>query len=141
MFCDVLGPNGNPIECDCRSLLQKTIHAAREKGVECSSATEIEFYLFKTEKTAKKTWFRSITPVIWILHHEDRGENIRREICLALEEMEGMGIPRELAHEDGPGQNEIDFRCADPLTAADNAVTFKWAVRTIAAGNGLWASF
>ena len=70
---------------------------------------------------------------------EDKGENVRREACLTLEQ---MGIrPESSHHEEGPGQNEIDFRSADPITAADNAVTFKSVVATVAAGNGLCADF
>ena len=69
----------------------------------------------------------------------DKGENIRREVCLTLEQ---MGIrPESSHHEEGPGQNEIDFRYADPVTAADNAVTFRTVVDTAAARNGLWADF
>ena len=70
---------------------------------------------------------------------EDKGENVRREICLTLEQM-GI-IPESSHHEEGPGQNEIDFRYSDPLTAADNAVTFKAVVKTVAARNGLYADF
>lgn len=70
---------------------------------------------------------------------EDRGENIRREVCLTLEQ---MGIqPESSHHEEGPGQNEIDFRYSDPLTAADNAMTFQTVVKTIARRNGLFADF
>ena len=53
----------------------------------------------------------------------DKGENVRREICLTLEE---MGIhPEASHHEQGPGQNEIDFKYSDAMTAADNLLTFK----------------
>ena len=70
---------------------------------------------------------------------EDKGENIRREICLTLEQ---MGIrPESSHHEQGPGQNEIDFRYSDPLTAADNALTFQTVVKAIALRNGLYADF
>lgn len=70
---------------------------------------------------------------------EDRGENVRREICLTLEQ---MGIrPESSHHEEGPGQNEIDFRYADALTAADNAMTFQRVVRTVAHMNGMAADF
>ena len=70
---------------------------------------------------------------------DDRGENIRREVCLTLEK---MGIrPESSHHEDGPGQNEIDFRYADALTAADNAQTFQRVVKTVADRNGLYADF
>ena len=70
---------------------------------------------------------------------EDRGENIRREICLTLEQMAIR--PESSHHEEGPGQNEIDFRYSDALTAADNAMTFQTTVKTIAYRNGLWADF
>ena len=139
LFCDVLGSNGAPIECDCRSLLKKAVTIAHERGVNCLFGTEIEFYLFRTDEDGEKTLIPFDNAGYMDIAPGDRGENIRREICLALEEM-GI-IPESSRHEDGPGQNEIDFRCSDPLTAADNAVTFKSAVRTIAAGNGLWASF
>ncbi|MBR5942767.1 MAG: type I glutamate--ammonia ligase, partial [Clostridia bacterium] len=67
------------------------------------------------------------------------GENIRREICLTLEQ---MGIrPESSHHEEGPGQNEIDFRYSDALSAADNALTFQTVVRTVARRNGLYADF
>ena len=70
---------------------------------------------------------------------EDKGENIRREICLTLEQ---MGIhPESSHHEQGPGQNEIDFRYSDPMTAADNALTFQTVVKAVALRNGLCADF
>ena len=70
---------------------------------------------------------------------DDKGENVRREICFNLLE---MGIsPESSHHEEGPGQNEIDFKYGAPLTAADNAVTFKSVVQTIARRNGLYADF
>jgi glutamine synthetase len=39
------------------------------------------------------------------------------------------------------GQHEINFKYADALVAADNTVTFKWVVRSIAAKYGLHATF
>lgn len=99
----------------------------------------MEFYLFKTDDDGKalnepydNAGYMDIAP-------EDKGENVRREICLTLEQM-GI-IPESSHHEEGPGQNEIDFRYSSPLTAADDAVTFKAAVKTVAARNGLYADF
>ena len=69
----------------------------------------------------------------------DKGEDIRREICLTLEE---MGIkPESSHHEQGPGQNEIDFKFDDAVASADNLQTFKTVVKAIASRNGLFASF
>ena len=85
-------------------------------------------------RACSPTWLSPISPSISAF-----GENVRREICLTLEQM-GI-IPESSHHEEGPGQNEIDFRYSDPLTAADNAVTFKAVVKTVAARNGLYADF
>jgi len=69
----------------------------------------------------------------------DKGENVRREICLSLEQ---MGIqPESSHHEQGPGQHEIDFKYSDALTAADDLMTFKTVVKAVASRNGLFASF
>ena len=70
---------------------------------------------------------------------DDQGEAIRRDICYALID---MGIhPETSHHEQGPGQNEIDFRYSDALTAADNTSTFKWVVKSLAMMSGMWADF
>ena len=69
----------------------------------------------------------------------DHGESTRREICMALEQ---MGFEIEASHHEvAAGQHEIDFRYADALTAADNIMTFKLAVKTLAQKNGLHATF
>ena len=70
---------------------------------------------------------------------DDRGVNVRREICLSLSEM-GI-LPESSHHEEGPGQHEIDFKYSDALEAADNSITFKTVVSAIAEQHGLWADF
>ena len=99
----------------------------------------MEFYLFRLDEYGDPTRIPYDRAGYMDIAPDDKGETIRREICLMLEQ---MGIqPESSHHESGPGQNEIDFRYSDPLTAADNAVTFHAAVRTVAAQNGLCASF
>ena len=108
-------------------------------GFSCRMGLRSEFYLFKTDDEGRPTsepWdeggYLDIAPL-------DRGENIRREICLTLEE---MGIqPESSHHESGPGQNEIDFRSSDALGTADNFITYKNVVSAISARNGVYASF
>ena len=139
MFCDITRPDGRVFEADTRHLLKVAVEDAQAAGYRFSFGAEMEFYLFKTDEHGEPTrepydhaGYMDIAP-------DDRGENIRREICLTLEQ---MGIrPESSHHEEGPGQNEIDFRYSDPLTAADNAVTFRSVVQTIAARSGLWADF
>ncbi len=99
----------------------------------------MEFYLFRRDEDGQPTRIPYDDAGYMDIAPADKGENVRREVCLTLER---MGIrPESSHHEEGPGQNEIDFRYADPLTAADNAVTFRTVVDTVAARNGLYADF
>ncbi len=139
MFCDISLPDGRDFEADGRKILENAVKDARAKGIEFFFGSEMEFYLFKrdeqgepTKEPYDKAGYMDIAP-------DDKGENVRREICLTLEQ---MGIkPESSHHEEGPGQNEIDFRYSSPITAADHAVTFRAVVNTIAARNGLFADF
>ena len=139
MFCHITYPDGTPFECDTRSLLKRAVADAAAAGLRFRFGAEQEFYLFELDENDQPTnrpydraGYMDIAP-------EDRGENIRREICLTLEQ---MGIrPESSHHEEGPGQNEIDFRYSDALAAADNTMSFQTAVRTVARRNGLFADF
>ena len=139
IFCTLTYADGTPIETDTRALLRQAVRYAQSKGFRFHFKSEMQFYLFKTDESGESTGvpydnagYMDIAPL-------DKGENVRREICLTLEQ---MGIqPESSHHEAGPGQNEIDFCYADPITAADNTVTFLSVVRTMAARNGLYADF
>ncbi len=139
MFCNIRYPDGRPYEKDSRTLLQNAVKAAKAQGIEFMFGTEIEFYLFKLDEKGEPTSMPFDRAGYMDIAPEDKGENIRREICFTLEQM-GMQ-PEASHHEEGPGQNEIDFHYSDAVTAADNAATFKWVVRTRAASNGLYADF
>ena len=139
MFCAVTRPDGTEIEADARSLLKRAVADAEAAGLTFTFGTEMEFYLFCRDENGEPTKIPYDEAGYMDIAPADKGENIRREVCLTLEQ---MGIrPESSHHEEGPGQNEIDFRYADPVTAADNAVTFRTVVDTAAARNGLWADF
>ncbi|WP_294428302.1 glutamine synthetase family protein [uncultured Treponema sp.] len=140
LFCDIKNPDGTPYKKDCRHLLKTaTAKIKAECGVDLQFGTEFEFYLFKLNENGEATKIPFDNAGYMDIAPEDKGENIRRNICFTLEQ---MGITPEASHhEEGPGQNEVDFRYSDPLTAADNASTFKWIVRTKAAESGLYADF
>ena len=56
--------------------------------------------------------------------------------------LEEMGFEIEASHHEiAPAQHEIDFQYADGLSTADNIMTFKMAVKTIAKRHGLHATF
>ncbi len=140
MFCNIFTPDGKPYEKDCRALLQNACRTLKDEcGLEMMVGTEVEFYLFKLDEKGEPTKLPFDRAGYMDIAPEDHGENIRRDICFTLEQ---MGITPEASHhEEGPGQNEIDFHYSDALTAADNVSTFKWIVNTKAAGNGLYADF
>ncbi len=139
MFCSITYPDGRPFECDTRTLLKNAVKDAADAGYTFYFGAEQEFYLFElddnnapTKTPYDKAGYMDIAP-------EDKGENVRREICLTLEQ---MGIfPESSHHEEGPGQNEIDFRYTEALSAADNVMTFQTVVKTTARRNGLYADF
>ena len=139
MFTNISYPDGTPFECDTRSLLKKAVEDARRAGYTFAFGAEQEFYLFELDEKNKPTKIPYDEAGYMDIAPEDRGENIRREICLTLEQ---MGIrPESSHHEEGPGQNEIDFRYSDPLTAADNTMTFQTIVKTVAHRNGVHVDF
>lgn len=139
MFCDISYPDGRVFECDTRGILKKAVAYAAERGYSFAFGAEMEFYLFKVDENGEPTKIPYDHAGYMDIAPDDKGEGIRCEICLMLEQ---MGIhPETFHHESGPGQNEIDFRYSDPLTAADNAITFNAVVRTVAAQNGLCANF
>lgn len=140
LFCDIKYPDGRPYEYDSRYILQKAVEKAKaEAGIEFKFGTEIEFYLFQLDQNGNPSKVPFDQAGYMDIAPDDKGENIRRDICFTLEQM-GI-IPEASHHEEGPGQNEIDFHYSDPVSAADNNSTFKWIVRTKAFGNGLCADF
>ena len=138
-YCDLYNADGTAYDLDSRRLLKETVDLLAERKIGFSVGLRSEFYLFQTDDDGVSTsrpidnaGYLDVAPL-------DRGENIRREICLTLEEMD---IQTEKSfHEKGPGQNEIDFKGSDALSTADNYMTFKNVVSVISARNGVSASF
>ena len=138
MICDIYTPEGEPFVGCPRATLKKVIAQAAAKGYAMKAGPEAEFFLFQTRngipttETHDAAGYFDLSPV-------DMGEDVRREIVLALE---AMGFHVEAAHHEvAPGQHEIDFRYDDALTTADNISTFRFIVKNVAARNGLHATF
>ncbi len=139
LICDVYTPDGKPFEGDSRYVLKKAIAKAKEMGYQIDVGPECEFFLFdldeagnETTDTKEKGSYFDIGPI-------DSGENARREMVLFLEDM-GFEIESSF-HADAPAQHEIDFKYDNALQSADNIVTFKLVVRTVARRHGLNATF
>ena len=139
LICDVYNPDGTPFIGDPRYILKRTLKRAEAMGFSFNVGPELEFFLFEadengmpTTRTADAAGYFDMAPI-------DRGGSVRREICLMLEE---MGFEIEASHHEvAAGQHEIDFRYEEALRAADNIMTFKMAVKTIAQMRGMHATF
>lgn len=139
MICSVRNPDGSPFDGDPRNVLERALETVKDMGLSLNVGPELEFFLFLTDeegnpstRTADQAGYFDLGPL-------DHGESTRREVALALEK---MGIEVEASHhETAAGQHEIDLKYAGALTAADNIMTLKLAVKTLAQRNGLHATF
>ena len=138
-ICDVYRPNGTPFEGDPRYILKRAIKEAESLGYVFEVGPECEFFLFNTDENAMPTTNTHEQAGYFDLGPVDFGENARRDMVLTLEE---MGFVIEASHHEvAPAQHEIDFRYDEALVTADNIMTFKLAVKTIAKRHGLHATF
>ena len=140
LICDVYNTDGTPFVGDPRYVLKRVIQKANDMGYDrFNVGPEAEFFLFKTDEEGKPTTQTNDEAGYFDLGPLDHGESTRREICMALEQMD---FEIEASHHEcAQGQHEIDFKYADALRTADNIMTFKLAVKTIAKRHGMHATF
>ncbi|MDO4547066.1 MAG: type I glutamate--ammonia ligase [Clostridia bacterium] len=139
LICDVYNPDGTPFVGDPRHVLRNQLERAAKMGYSFNVGPECEFFLFETTPDGKPTTRTGDDAAYFDLGPLDHGESTRREICLTLEQ---MGFEIEASHHEvAAGQHEIDFKYDEALRTADNIMTFKLAVKTLAQKNGLHATF
>lgn len=134
MFCDIHLPDGQPFAGDPRAVLRRQLERARALGYTFYVSPELEYFYFHDDRAPEPIdrggYFDQIA---------DEGSDLRRDTVLTLS---AMGIEVESSHHEiAPGQHEIALRYTDALTMADNAMTYRAAVKEIAAANGVYASF
>ena len=138
-LCDIYRPDGTPFAGDPRHVLKRTVQEAAEMGYQMDVGPEGEFFLFHTDDEGNPTTITHEKAGYFDVGPLDLGENARRDMILTLED---MGFVVEASHhEDAPAQHEIDFHYDEALKTADDIMTFKLAVKTIAKRHGLYASF
>lgn len=139
IICDVYKSDGTPFDGCPRNNLKRVLANAKEMGFTMNVGTEAEFFLFELDEEGRSTTITNDTAGYFSLDPEDMANDCRREI---IETLENMGYEIEASHHEvAEGQHEINFKYADALTCADNTVTFKWVVKSIAARYGLHATF
>jgi glutamine synthetase len=138
VICDVFTPGGQPFVGDPRTVLRRQVERARRLGYIVNMGPELEFFLFRRGEDGK------VAPLPHDLagyfdFSTDLAQEVRQDMVDALE---AFGISVEAAHHEvAAGQHEIDFQYSDALRTADNAITFKFALKAIAQQHGLYATF
>ena len=135
MFCDIMKPEGTPLEGDPRYVLKKNLKRAADLGYIYYVGPELEYFYFKDSKGCEpldEAGYFDMTP-------PDAAHDLRRETVTALEAM-GIGIDKS-HHEVATSQHEIDMRYTDALTMADNVMTYRFVVKEIAQRDGVYATF
>lgn len=139
LMCDIYTPEGVPFAGCPRSTLKRVIAEAGEMGFAMYAGPEPEFFLFERNEKGEPTTITHDKGGYFDLSPVDMGENARRDIVLALEE---MGFDIEASHHEvAPGQHEIDFKYTPVLRTADNIATFKFVTKSIALEHNLFATF
>lgn len=139
LICDIHNADGTPFEGCPRCNLKRMMKEASNLGYTMNMGPEVEFFLFKRDDENHPTTLKVDRAGYYDIGPDDLGEDIRAEIVLTLQE---MGFDIEASHHEvADSQHEIDFKYADILTAADNVVTFKIAVKALAAQYGMHATF
>ena len=139
IICDVYMADGTPFEGDPRYILKKQIEKAKQMGYIFNVGPECEFFLFHLDENGQPTTISHERAGYFDLGPNDLGENARRDMVLTLEDMD---FEIEASHHEvAPAQHEIDFKYEEALHTADNIMTFKLAIKTIAKRHGLFASF
>ncbi|OLB15300.1 MAG: type I glutamate--ammonia ligase, partial [Gemmatimonadetes bacterium 13_2_20CM_70_9] len=112
---------------------------AAKLGFTMRVGCEVEFFIFEQSERGEPTTRTLDAGSYFDLVPVDRGEQARRVIVAALEEMK---LSSEASHHEvARGQHEIDLGYADPLTMADHLASLRFVVRTIAVRHGLVATF
>ena len=139
IICDVAKTDGSPFAGCPRVNLKRVLAEARKLGYTMNVGTECEFFLFNRDAEGLSTTATTDAAGYFSVDPEDSGTDCRREI---IETLELMGFEIEASHHEvARGQHEVNFKYADALTCADNTVTFKWVVKTIARKYNLHATF
>ena len=139
IICDIYTADRQPFSGDPRYVLKKAVADAAQMGYQFDVGPECEFFLFDQNNEGQPTTESNERAGYFDLGPVDLGENARRDMVLTLED---MGFEIEASHHEmSPAQHEIDFRYDEALKTADNIMTFKLAVKTIAKRHGMFASF
>lgn len=138
-ICDVLNPDGTPYEADPRHILRNVLADAGKDSYTFHVGPENQFFLFDTDENGQPTTVSNEKGGFFDIGPLDSGENARRDMVLSLEEM-GFVVESSY-HSNEVAQHCIELMTGEGLKTADDIMTFKLTVRTVARRHGLHATF
>jgi glutamine synthetase len=145
--------DGRPVEFDTRRILQRALARLAEAGFGMQCGLEVEFHIYRivdsgSQLDPERANWPGVPPALRLVHP---GYNLLTEAWWNMAEeplrivqhtAQGLGLPlTSLEIELGPSQVEAVFEATDALTAADNMVLFRNAVKQALHKAGYHASF
>ncbi len=138
-ICDIHTPSGDPFAGDPRRVLKRALEKASQKGYIFNTGPEFEFYLFRRDAEGNPTTTLDDHGSYFDLMPLEHSDLIRKRV---VDFCRAAGYPVDsFHHEVGQSQHELDLEYTDALTIADRIATLKHGIKTVAAQNGLFASF
>jgi glutamine synthetase len=145
VLCDLLDHHGHEVPHSPRAMLRKQVGRLRDLGYQAMAASELEFFLFTdTYAEAHAGGYRGMNPVSaynedYHIFQTSKEEDVMRAVRTGLN---AAGIPVESSKgEASAGQEEINVRYDEVLTASDAHVVVKNAVKEIAWSKGKSVTF
>lgn len=146
VICDVLDHHDHaPVPHSPRQILKRQVARAAEMGFTPMMATELEFFLFRQSyDAARASGFRDLDPLAgynadYSIQLSSKEEHVLRPV---RNQLVAAGVPVENSKgEAETGQEELNIRYAEAVTACDHHTLAKMAVKDIAAAHGHSATF
>ncbi|MYE28053.1 MAG: type I glutamate--ammonia ligase [Chloroflexi bacterium] len=130
LICSICTQNGDPFIGDPRSLLIKALDQAQGLNLRFKTGMELEFFLFPLDSMGQPMVSAQLDTAGYFDIPAAPIRSMRRSMLATLT---GMGIRVDSTHsETGSGQHEIDFQYDDALRSADNILTSRIVLKTIA---------
>ena len=153
--CQPVFQNGEAVLYDTRFQLQSALNKLKSKGLQMVCGLEVEFHIYRLRDVQHGTdldphfvTWPGASPEVSLIHP---GYNLLAENWFDMAEeplrivqhtTQALGLPLvSLEIELGPSQVEAVFDATDALTAADNMVLFRSAVRQALRRAGYYATF
>jgi glutamine synthetase len=139
LFCWVIRRDGQPFAGDPRSALETQLKRAADAGFDFQVGVEMEFYLLARGNQVEAPILPAADASGYFDVSEDVLSSARDEIVATLQDMKvGVGGAH---HETGPGQQELDLLHAGGIRMADQIITTRQVIRSVANRRGLRATF